>query len=180
MICDECQKRATKVHITRIHNGQKTKLSLCEECAKKYEKHFSLGPNPEQAFSIQKFFAGLLDDDFEGGFSLQPQVEMSCEKCGLGYKDFLLHGRLGCSDCYGTFRNRIDPLLEKIHGNNLHLGKVPGNLVDVNDKPENQELKELDSLRSELQVLIAEERFEEAVTVRDRIREIEAKIEDTS
>ena len=183
MICDECQKRPTKVHITRIVNGQKTNLSLCEECAKKYQKYFSPSPNPEQSFSIHKFLAGLLDEDFEEGVPLEFQTEDKCPKCGLTYGEFSVHGRLGCGQCYQTFKTRIDPLLEKIHGNNVHVGKLPGQVASAiyeEDIQADETQQELGKLRSELQALVAEERFEEAATVRDRIREIEAQIEGTS
>lgn len=190
MLCDECHKRPVKVHITRIINGQKTKLNLCEECAQKYQKFFTPGPGFGQSFSITKFLAGLLDDELEGGVSLETQQELKCPKCGLSYADFSVHGRLGCGECYNTFRSRIDPLLEKIHGSNTHYGKVPNriNIFNVgtaeedrtgNDRTDNK-LRELDRLRSRLQFLVDRERFEEAATVRDKIRELEAQIEGTS
>ena len=74
----------------------------------------------------------------------------------------------------------MDPLLEKIHGNNVHVGKTPLTVLEEEKKTRDPEEEELDKLRSELQVLVAEERFEEAAIVRDKIRELEARIEGTS
>jgi protein arginine kinase activator len=182
LICDECQKRPVKVHITRIVNGQKTKLNLCEECAGKYQKFFT-PPNIGQNFSITKFLAGLLDDDLGGEVPFQPQTEISCPKCGLSYDDFSVHGRLGCGECYETFKTRIGPLLDKIHGNNKHVGKTPLHAlrgdIGIKDSQDPLETK-LNGLRSKLQELVEEERFEEAAAVRDEIRELEAQIEGAS
>lgn len=186
MLCDECQKRPTKVHITRIVNGKKTTLNLCEDCAQKYQKFLSPGLDPGQSFSIHKFLAGLLDDEFETSFS-KGQRELKCPKCGLSYTDFSVHGKLGCGECYDTFREKIEPLLEKIHGSSVHTGKHPHNaeVFDTEDLKVAENKKSLGEaklagLRRELQTLVAEERFEEAAGVRDRIRKLESQIEGTS
>jgi c-di-GMP-binding flagellar brake protein YcgR len=33
MICDECGKRLAAVHITKVENGKKSNMHLCEQCA---------------------------------------------------------------------------------------------------------------------------------------------------
>lgn len=176
MFCDECQQRPVSVHITRIVNNQKTQLNLCEECAKKYQKQFSFGAGFEQNFSIHKFLAGLLDEDLENDFPVDTASVVKCEKCGMAYADFTKHGRLGCGQCYDTFRNRIDPLLERIHGSNVHVGKSPGKAFSQKTETakDDNHLQEIDKLRKELQFLVDQELFEEAAKVRDRIKEMEA------
>ena len=179
MICDECKKRPTTVHIAQIVNGHKTQLSLCEECAKKYQKNISTGIG-DASFSIHKFLAGLLDEEVDKGVAPRVKADTTCSGCGLTYADFSAHGRLGCGQCYDAFQRKIDPLLVKIHRKNVHAGKFPQVVVDEELSEEVHAHRELDRLRSELQVLIDEERFEEAATVRDRIRELEGQIEGTS
>jgi protein arginine kinase activator len=178
LICDECKKRPTKVHITHIVNGHKTKLSLCEECAQKYQKKI---PNMADAnFAVHKFLAGLLDEELDMGVSPRVKPETTCPGCGLTYADFSAHGRLGCGECYNAFQNKIDPLLVKIHRRNVHAGKFPQAVSGEEFTEEAHTHKELERLRSELQMLVDEERFEEAATTRDRIRELESQIEGTS
>lgn len=179
MICDECKKRPTKVHITRIINGEKTKISLCEECADKYRKKPLFGTG-EANFTIQKFLAGLLDEEIDKDISPRVRPETTCTGCGLTYADFSAHGRLGCGECYTNFARKIDPLLVKIHRKNVHSGKVPRSMPGEDLTQEVQAHKELDRLRRELQLLVEEERFEEAATTRDRIRELEAQLNSTS
>jgi protein arginine kinase activator len=37
MICQSCNQREANVHITKIINGVKTEMHLCDECAKKQD-----------------------------------------------------------------------------------------------------------------------------------------------
>jgi len=173
MLCDECGKRPAKVHITKIINNNKTKLDLCEECANKYQKQHSFSFGIEPAFSIHNFLAGLLDDDFDmgQGVTIPAAADLRCGKCGLTFREFSKVGRLGCDRCYEIFRHKIEPLLARIHGNSVHAGKIPKHMGEnIRYK------KEIEDLRNELQSLVAEERFEEAAEVRDRIRDLEAKL----
>lgn len=57
MLCERCQERPASVHVTRIINGEKTELYLCQECARELQ--------PQLNFSIPQFLAGLLDYDPE-------------------------------------------------------------------------------------------------------------------
>ena len=43
----------------------------------------------------------------------------------MSYRDFARAGRLGCSRCYETFEDRLDPL-QRIHGSGeAYMGKAP-------------------------------------------------------
>jgi protein arginine kinase activator len=60
------------------------------------------------------------------------------------------------------------PLLESIHGERCHVGKVPSRLE------ENQRLQaELAKLRKDLAKDISTEKYEDAARLRDAIRKIE-------
>lgn len=37
MLCQECRKRPATLHYTKIINGQKTELHLCQECAEEHK-----------------------------------------------------------------------------------------------------------------------------------------------
>ncbi|KUO49932.1 MAG: hypothetical protein APF76_01820 [Desulfitibacter sp. BRH_c19] len=171
MFCDECKKRPAAVHITKIINSAKSEVNLCEECAKKYQQElgFSFADN----FSIHKFLTGLLEaggNDASMGEELQETVK--CEKCGADYRQFQQSGRFGCAKCYDSFGNKINVLLKRVHGSNIHAGKFPKRTgSDLRIK---QEIK---SLRNKLQSLVLEEEFEKAVEVRDKIRDLEKSIE---
>lgn len=165
MLCERCQQKPANVHVTQIINNQKTELHLCEECAREFEKQWHWD------FSLPKFFAGLLNYEPSTGIGGERETGQ-CRECGLTFAQFQQTGLLGCPDCYRYFGRRLDPLLRRLHGSNHHRGKVPrragGNL---------RLQREIESLRRELQELVAREEFERAAQVRDRIRELESRLE---
>ena len=68
------------------------------------------------------------------------------------------------------FKKYLGPLLKRIHGSSLHLGKSPLKVTKALKKK-----IDLSSLRYELQKAIEREAFEEAAKIRDQIRELEKK-----
>jgi protein arginine kinase activator len=86
------------------------------------------------------------------------------------FSDFSKTGRLGCGNCYATFRVQFNDLLRKIHGSTQHRGKVPHMPGDVM-KPLREERK----LHEELKKAIDEEDFEKAAGLRDRIKALSNK-----
>jgi Uncharacterized protein with conserved CXXC pairs len=118
MKCQVCAKKTASVHLTEIINDQMTELHLCEQCAK--EKGIAgLG----QPFGLQDLLAGLVD--FGTPISEEKKVALQCPNCKMTYEDFRKIGRLGCSQCYDTFKESLEPLLKKVHGSVQHLGKGP-------------------------------------------------------
>ncbi|RCX14033.1 protein arginine kinase activator [Fontibacillus phaseoli] len=171
MQCQECGKRPATLHFTKIVNGEKTEFHICEACAR--EKGEMI-PGTTGGFSIHNLLSGLMD--FHPGVqgqsanSKQPE-NLRCEECGLTYSQFSKIGRFGCSSCYKYFNDRLDPLFKRVHGNTVHVGKVPkraGSHIQIKRK--------LDDLRREMQYRILQEEFEEAAELRDQIRELEKNI----
>ncbi|MCX5703514.1 MAG: UvrB/UvrC motif-containing protein, partial [Candidatus Omnitrophica bacterium] len=95
---------------------------------------------------------------------------VKCASCGLSYADFKKVGRLGCADCYNTFKKYLAPLLKRIHGSSQHFGKSPLKVTkQLKKKIDMQEL------RAKLQKAIELEAFEEAARIRDQMKELEKK-----
>ena len=162
MLCDICNKNPATVHLTEIVDDQMTELHLCEECAR--QKSIQM----EQQFGLSDLLAGLAE--FEKPALQKEAVLLKCSNCDLTYADFKKIGRLGCSECYSTFRKYLGPLLKRIHGSSLHLGKSPLKVTKALKKK-----IDLSSLRYGLQKAIEREAFEEAAKIRDQIRELEKK-----
>lgn len=169
MMCERCQKRPATVHYTQIINGQKTEMHLCEECARETgQLNFEPFTLPFGSFfSIDNLLSGLMDytaDDY----MIQ---SVKCSFCNSTYEDFKKTGRLGCARCYNVFRDRLMPLVRKIHGHNLHKGKVPkragGNLRIE---------RQIERLREQLNDAVRREAYEEAARLRDQIKELEKKL----
>ena len=175
MLCDECGKNKATVHLTEIVNEQITKLNLCEACAK--EK----GSDVEQHFGISDLLTALSDVEAPapGAPPGSPAVKNKCPHCGLTYEDFKKIGRLGCSECYVTFKGSLAPLLKRIHGSNQHLGKVPNAVVMKEQKVLSKIHEELEAVKTGLQKAIQKEEFEEAAALRDKIKFLEKKIKET-
>lgn len=162
MICNICGKKEATVHLTEIVNDQVTKLNLCEDCAR--EK----GAEMEEHFGLSELLAGLTDM----GTAVEPEVAIStkCMNCGMTYQNFRKIGRLGCSECYETFKKELGPLLKRIHGSDRHVGKVP-----IKGGKTIKDTRTLQDLKMQLEKAIQTEAFEEAAKLRDKIRDLENK-----
>ncbi|ADL11680.1 UvrB/UvrC motif-containing protein [Acetohalobium arabaticum] len=175
MLCQECQKREATVHLTKIINNKKKEIYLCDKCAQEKEE-LNFG---KEGFSFNNLLAGLLSSE-SGSNTPNSNLNLSynkaqaeCEDCGLNYAEFSRQGKLGCSECYTEFEDKINKVLKKVHGNNRHTGKVPkrtGGVIRTR--------KEIQKLRKKMQEAVQEEEFEEAARLRDEIKELEEKIEE--
>ena len=161
MLCDICAKNPATVHLTEIIDEQINELHLCEECA--HQKSLQM----DQHFGLSDLLGGLAEFE-KPTKEKEAAVTIKCANCGLTYVDFKKIGRLGCSECYDTFKKYLGPLLKKIHGSILHFGKSPFKVARVLDKR-----GDLQALRYQLQKAIETEAFEEAAKIRDQIKELE-------
>ncbi|MFH1219833.1 MAG: UvrB/UvrC motif-containing protein [Candidatus Eisenbacteria bacterium] len=159
MLCDNCGKEIAKVHYKEIKDDKTVEFNLCEKCA--VEKGLHVSPK-KQAFSISNILAGMAE---EVGSSTA-----RCQGCGLSYAEFRETGRLGCSECYGAFKEQLKPLLRRIHGSNVHIGKSPQSSEGMIEK-----IREIEDLKVALRVAIEKEDFENAAEIRDRIKSLETR-----
>lgn len=162
MLCDICGKNQATVHLTEIIDEQMNELHLCEDCARQKSAQM------EQQFGLSDLLAGLAE--FEKPAKEAEAVSLKCPNCGLTQADFKKIGRLGCSECYTSFKRYLGPLLKRIHGSAQHMGKSPLKVTRVLKKK-----IDLQELRNSLQKAIEQEAFEEAAKIRDQIRELERK-----
>jgi protein arginine kinase activator len=168
LLCDDCKERPASVHITQVNNNQKLEKHLCENCA---AKSGELTFSTDNKFTVQDFLKGM----FNHGFANVPRhaSEAPCPNCGMTYGDFSRGGKIGCSTCYTTYGERLEPLLRRIHGASSHTGKVPkrgGGKLTLRQR--------LVQLRHELECHVAKEEYEQAAKVRDEIRTLEQQLRD--
>ena len=176
MICDVCGKKKATVHLTEIVDAQTSEMHLCEECARQKSSQM------EQQFGLADLLAGLADTPKPASAKDSDKSPLQCSRCNLPYEDFRKFGRLGCGDCYISFKDHLSGLLRKIHGSNKYLGKTPPSfkeqpsVVSTEAPTANVELADgLEDLKQQLQLAIAAEDFERAAIIRDKIRDIEQK-----
>ena len=162
MLCEKCNKNIATTHIHTVVNGVSKEMHLCSQCAANEGFHSA----------IDGGFNSMLATMFGETSALNSKgKEKRCECCGSTFNDIALTGKAGCPDCYKTFYNEFLPYVKRVHGSVKHIGKTP----ETSGKNENKENSSIVALKTELSRLIAEEKFEQAAVIRDRIKELEAK-----
>ena len=164
MLCENCGINEANIRYTQIVNGIKKEMNLCSVCSEKLNLNdFSFS----MPFSFSNFFGNFLSD--YDNTALLPiinrQKELKCDKCNMTYGEFLSSGKLGCSNCYNVFSDKIDYVLDKLHGSNRYVGKIFSKKKD--------EKTDVKILKMKLEKLIKEENYEEAAKVRDEIKNLE-------
>ncbi|WP_407272941.1 UvrB/UvrC motif-containing protein [Radiobacillus sp. PE A8.2] len=174
MQCQECHERPATLHFTKVVNGNKTEMHVCQHCA----KEIGYVSYDDEPYSLHDLLSGLFN--FESTsvgdkkkHTLSKSEELKCPKCGMTYQEFTGVGKFGCSHCYQTFADRLNPLFRRVHSGNInHEGKIPrrigGNL---------KQKKQLNELKQQLQYLIEKEEFEEAANVRDQIKALDKTLD---
>ncbi len=163
MLCDVCNKNQATVHLTEIIDDQMNELHLCEQCARQKSAQM------EQQFGLADLLAGL--SDIQKPAEEKEAIAVKCPNCGLTYKDFKKIGRLGCGECYSSFKKYLGPLLKKIHGSGMHLGKSP--LEETGESK--AKIDDMQDLRYKLKQAIESEAYEEAAKIRDQIRKMQGE-----
>ncbi len=170
MYCQNCKERPAAVHITKIVNGEKSELKLCQECAAKVQGETF---NWEPHFSLNNLLSSLFEEA-DSTVSFAPRAgkqQERCNTCGLTYNHFRQTGKLGCNDCYQTFKSQLSPVIRRIHGSDDHTGKIPqrsGETLQVK--------KKIEQLKGTLKELVQQEEFEKAAKARDEIKQLEEKM----
>lgn len=169
MLCQKCQQREANVQITKTINGKTQNLYLCDHCAHHdQELNFVINPSIVPDF-LQALFGFATAAPSQGKNQTQtPDKERVCPQCGISFSQISQAGKLGCSVCYQTFSDQLEPLIRRIHGGGQHVGKIPARRGKVL-----REKLEITKLKEKLQQLIQKEDFEGAVLVRDEIKRLE-------
>ena len=162
MICEKCGINHATTHIKTVVNGVVREYNLCEKCALAYGYTGN---------SLTSVLASMFGD-----ITTREAFEETkrCSVCGASFSDIAKNGKVGCSECYTVFYDQLLPYLKRVHGSTKHAGKIP-NSAPLMVKPQTETVEEM---RNELSRLVAEENYEQAAVVRDKIKELEAKADE--
>lgn len=155
MQCERCKESPATVHLTEFVNNEPVEHHLCERCFAEQEGSSGAG----SAFS--KLLATVAP-------ALAEMSAHQCPACGLNYLMFRHSLRMGCQHDYRAFEEPLLPLLKEIHGDTRHCGKAPPG-AGRREATRNR----LASLKRRLDTAIAEENYEHAAVLRDRIGKLE-------
>jgi len=164
MLCEHCKQREATARIQRISGRQAQTFHLCAPCAK--EAGLAM---PDFGFHLSDLFSGFLS-----GALQQAQVSQAsprCEFCGSSLREITQSGRAGCARCYETFREALEPALQRIHGTLEHAGKAPQ--ADPAVRQRRQAERRAARLREEIAAAVRAENYEQAAILRDEVRRIE-------
>ena len=168
MLCDTCGEREAAIHLTQIVNNSVTTMHLCEQCA--VEKGVETGAGVAK-FPLGDFLASL----GKGGGAEQGDASaaVACPFCGGTLGDFRQTGRLGCAGCYTTFEAHLRDLLRRLHGSSQHAGEGYAAPAAAGPAALAGPARELGELQEQLRRAIANENFELAAELRDRLKVLE-------
>lgn len=163
MKCDGCKKNEAHLVLHMITNGQVATRSLCMECAKKAHEEMT------QAFSTMGMtMAGLDDMRLDSAAAQREDLHlprMICASCRTAYEDIDHDTVFGCPQCYQAFHGQVIDYLSSLREQEqparaaaepLHMEPAP---VTEGD------------LRERLNEALKTEDYEQAASLRDRLKE---------
>lgn len=169
MQCEICQENPSSVYVTDlVHDddtphgelGTPNLQQICSSCAAELELPHGNLPGQDKAV-LFKLLQRSAKKSRQG-------AGPACGTCGLTLNELRAQGRLGCSDCYGTFREHLEPLLLRMHQATAHQGRGPG--VDEATLDLSQRIERL---REAMDLAIREEDYEDAARLRDELDQLE-------
>ncbi len=174
MLCQNCSQKDASVHITKVINGIKSEMHLCEDCAKQKNE---ISTGSYFGFGMPLSFQNILDGFVEAMDGAPKYIKRQevCPNCGMTFERFRETGRLGCAKCYETFRDKMLPLIRRIHGNIEHNGKIPRKAGGASEVKRN-----IERLREELKLAVDHEEYERAARLRDEIKRLSSEMENES
>ncbi len=161
--CDICGKPAT-VHITKIVNGQKSVVHLCQDCAA------SSGAAGELVPQIQEMEKAFLENAMsEARKEVSVETAQTCPGCGSSFEEIEKSGRFHCPKCAEAFGDKALAMIRQMQGGAMrHIGKIPKKFEGKIDKG-----AVIAELKIELERAIKQERYEEAAQIRDKLKSLQ-------
>ena len=176
MICERCNKKKAVVFYRENMGGRSRALRLCQECTEILEQ---AGELEDMSTAISGFLSPLFrcDDNIciiplsEGVATERKGTAKSCAGCGTVLSEISSTGKVGCAACYTAFSPELSRWIPSSNGEGIYKGKVSAGYRLRRDAAER-----LSRLKQELRNAVSEERYEQAVELRDSIRTLEQKL----
>lgn len=175
MLCDICKKREATIHIKEVKNGKCISTNLCPECAKEKELQGGLGAFgfnlAEVIFNVGKM-AGE-NNTPEPQEKKEKKPALRCPVCSWTLAKMRRSGgKLGCPECYKTFKKWVDTAIEQTQRGAVHVGKHPAHC----GRSAGAIKLEIDKLQLDLASAVSAEEYEKAAQYRDRINALKEEL----
>lgn len=162
MLCDRCGDSEATIHQIHVTDNDIEHLQLCETCAKE-----QTSGSPQAEAGVSEAFSGV-----------KTETDDTCPGCGLDLKELKKANKVGCQECYTTFREQFETLVHRIHGADQHVvGESESNTSGGGLGKISPEKKKK-MLEKRLQQRVEEEDYERAADLRDRIENLEDEFDD--
>lgn len=172
MECTFCKSKEATCHLTKIVDGKVIEVHVCANCIPEINEDNLVDFDIWEAVSKLAASAGVPDPSE----AIEPEVaeeisaksflieegedEGPCPTCGFSGDNLRKIGRLGCSECYGHFKEMLSDVLADCQKFTQHTGKVPKSMVKVKVRYMEKALDEA----------VQDERFEDAAQIRDQLK----------
>jgi protein arginine kinase activator len=165
MKCDSCGQSEATIHQIHVVDDEIKHLQLCEDCAKDQNSESLQGET-----GVEEAFSNLEDAEDE---------TEQCPSCGMTLSELRNRNKVGCENCYLTFRDQLESLVHRIHGAEQHVGDDLVNTADSEPMESSgglgkvSENKKKQMLEKRLEKRVEEEDYERAAELRDRIEALD-------
>ena len=160
--CDRCGEPSV-YRSKLIINGVSQTSNLCRECAIK-----------EGVFNNQTNMFDDILSSFSNFLGLEAVDGVSCPVCKTTLREFKTTSKLGCVNCYETFKDEVNKIIQRIAPFEKH--KQIQIKETKQTKKQTKEEKIL-SLKAEMAEAVKEERYEDAAKIKKQIQKLEASNE---
>ncbi len=145
------------IEIRHTAGGKNHVVHLCEVCSRERGIH----PEPRREPDINELYSTLLSGRSVDRRSREAE---ECVRCGTTSADVRRSRQLGCPECYSTFALSVARLIGRSGKLTQHQGRLPRSLQTFRTL-----IVDRENLKSELKSALAEENFEHAARIRDRL-----------
>lgn len=164
MLCSKCKTNNASFFYTQNINGKESSVALCKNCA----ASAGIGVGGSMVSPLFNSFFGDAKKSVRTG-----NTAKKCSLCALTFNDILSMGKVGCPECYNTFKDELVNTIRSIHGTAKHVGLRPDQSTET--AVVKKELSEEEILRDKLADAIKAENYEEAAKLRDKIKALKGE-----
>lgn len=161
MLCDNCKLNTATILYKHFVDNQEISYNLCNLCYKKLD---------DQVLFFDIFKDLFLDLSSYPSNSFYSDIV--CDNCGNTLEHIKNSGKMGCFNCYSTFKQNILPIIKNIQFDNTHTGKLFNSTINKNQYDKNYNDNYINSLKQKLKTAVDMEDYELAIKIRDEIKNI--------